>query len=182
MSDQFQIVRRERLLDSYVFNVEQRTIQHGDEVFSRDVVVHPGAVAILAVNERDEIGFLRQYRSSVDRVTLEIPAGTLDVPGEDPLDAARRELLEELGCEAARWTVLGRFMVSPGWSDQLMTIFEARQLTHGARRPMGPEERTSTVQWLSKETLRATLGGEGALDATMVVALHRVFGDLFDVH
>jgi len=77
--------------------------------------------------------------------------------------------------------LLDRFMVSPGWSDQLMTIYEARHLTQRERRPMGPEERTSTVLWLSKESLRSTLRDEGTLDATMVVALHRVFGSFFDV-
>ena len=181
MSDQFRVVRTERLLDSFVFNVERRTITHDDLIFERDIVTHPGAVAILAFNEADEIGFLRQYRSTFDRYVLEIPAGTLDVEGEDPLDAARRELLEELGCEAREWTLLGRFLVSPGWSDQLMTIFEARELTQRSREPMGPEERSMSVQWVSKDDLRAVLREEGTLDATMVVALHRVFGSFFDV-
>jgi ADP-ribose pyrophosphatase len=181
VSDQFRVVQTERLLDSFVFNVERRTVDHDGHTFERDVVTHLGAVAILAINDHDEVGFLRQYRATFDRYDLEIPAGTLDVPGEDTLDAARRELLEELGCEAEQWTLLGRFMVSPGWSDQLMTIYEARQLTQRERRPMGPEERTSTVLWLSKEALRSTLRDEGTLDATMVVALHRVFGSFFDV-
>ena len=181
MSDRFRIVQTERLLDSFVFSVERRTITHDDTSFERDVVTHLGAVAILAINDDGEIGFLRQYRATFDRYSLEIPAGTLDVPGEDPLDAARRELLEELGCEAEEWNLLGRFMVSPGWSDQLMTIYEARRLTQRERNPMGPEERTSSVHWMSKETLRSALREEGILDSTMVVALHRVFGNLFDV-
>ena len=181
MSSQFQIVQTERLLDSFVFNVERRTIAHDDATFEREIVTHLGAVAILAINDDNEIGFLRQYRATFDRYVLEIPAGTLDVPGENTLDAARRELLEELGCEAAQWTLLGQFMVSPGWSDQLMTIYEARHLTQQLRRPMGPEETSSTVQWMSKETLRTALRDEGTVDSTVVVALHRVFGNFFDV-
>ena len=181
MSDQFRIVHSERLLDSRVFSVERRTIDHDAETFERDVVAHPGAVAILAFNELGEIGFLRQYRSTFDRFVLEIPAGTLDVPGEDPLDAARRELLEELGVEATTWKLLGRFMVSPGWSTQLMTIYEARGLTQRSRHPVGPEERSSSVHWVAIDEVRALLREEGTLDATMVVALHAVFGGLLDL-
>jgi ADP-ribose pyrophosphatase len=138
---------------SHVFNVERRTVQTDGEVFQRDVAVHPGAVAILVVNDEGRIGFIRQYRSTFDEVLLEVPAGTCDVLGEAPLETAKRELLEEMGCEAEEWTLLGRFMNSPGWSTQVMTIFEARALTMKERRPAGPEERSSTVVWLSREEI-----------------------------
>ena len=181
MSESFHVVGTKPLLQSYVFGVEQRTVQHDDEIFQRDVVTHPGAVAILAVNDRGEIGLIRQYRTPFDRLCWEIPAGTLDVVGENRLDAAKRELLEELGCEAERWTLLGTFMVSPGWSNQLMTIYEARELRLGERSPAGPEEEGSIIRWMSPGELRSTLRSEPAIDSTMVVALNRVFGTFFDV-
>ena len=81
MSDAFRIVGTKRLLRSHVFGVEQRTVEHDDATFERDVVTHLGAVAILAINDRDEIGMIRQYRTPFDRFCWELPAGTLDVPG-----------------------------------------------------------------------------------------------------
>ncbi len=180
MSESFHVVGTKQLLRSHVFGVEQRTVAIGDETFERDVVTHPGAVAMLAINDRNEIGLLRQYRAPFDRFCWEIPAGTLDVQGEDPLDAAQRELLEELGCEARRWSLLGRFMVSPGWSNQLMAIYEARDLHLVDRSPTSPEEERSVVQWMSPDELRTVLRAEPAIDSTLSVALNRVFGSFFD--
>ena len=165
---------------SHVFNVERRTIRHGDTTFVRDVAVHHGAVAVLAVNDLGQVGFIRQYRATFDELTLEIPAGTRDVEGEPPLETAKRELLEEMGYVAHEWTLLGRFMNSPGWTNQVMTIYEARELTQGERAPAGPEERSSTIEWLSPEELRRTLQSAPAIDSTTTIALHRVFGAFFD--
>lgn len=180
MSDSFEIERTEKLLQSRVFDVERRTIRHDDVVFDRDVAVHRGAVAILAINDDGDVGFLRQYRAAFDAYLLEIPAGTQDVDGEDPLDTAKRELREELGCEAKEWRLLGRFMNSPGWTNQVMTIYEARGITQLDRLPAGPEESASSVHWLSVKDLRSTLALEEAIDSTTTVALHRVFGTFFD--
>ena len=180
MSSSFHVERAAPLLHSYVFDVERRTIRHGDGTFERDVVVHQGAVAILALDEQGSIGLLRQYRAPFDAYQWEIPAGTCDVLGEDPLDTAKRELREELGCDASQWSPLGRFMVSPGWTDQIMVIYEARGLTQLARLPEGPEELASSVHWLSPDVLRETLRGEDAIDSTVAIALNRVFGTFFD--
>jgi ADP-ribose pyrophosphatase len=180
VSDSFRVVGTKKLLQSHVFGVEQRTVEHDGATFERDVVVHLGAVAILAINDAAEIGMIHQYRTPFDRYSWEVPAGTLDVPGEDALDAAKRELLEELGCEASSWSLLGRFMTSPGWSSQLMTIFEARDLTSAQRHPAGPEEVGATVRWFSRDELRETLRREPAIDNTTVVALGRVYGTFFD--
>jgi 8-oxo-dGTP pyrophosphatase MutT (NUDIX family) len=180
VSESFHVVGTKPLLQSHIFGVEQRTVAHDGATFDRDVVTHPGAVAMLAINERGEIGLIRQYRTPFDRLCWEIPAGTLDVRGENTLDAAKRELLEELGCEAERWIVLGTFMVSPGWSNQLMTIYEARELRLVARSPASPEEEGSVIAWMSPEELRAVLRGEPAIDSTLAVALNRVFGTFFD--
>jgi ADP-ribose pyrophosphatase len=182
VSDSFRVVGTKKLLQSRVFGVERRTVEHDGTTFERDVVSHLGAVAILAINERDEIGMIRQYRTPFDRFCWEVPAGTLDVPGEDSLSAAKRELLEELGCEATQWSLLGRFMTSPGWSNQLMTIFEARGLAAAERHPAGPEEAGSTVRWFSRDELRETLRREPAIDNTTVVALGRLFGTFVDDH
>ncbi len=180
MSDSFDIERTETLLHSRVFDVERRTIRHDGTSFDRDVAVHKGAVAILVFNDAGEIGLLHQYRSAFDSYLWEIPAGTQDVEDEDPLDTAKRELREELGVDAHQWRVLGRFMNSPGWTNQVMTIYEAREVTQLDRLPAGPEESASSVRWVAVEDLRATLASAGAIDSTTAVALHRVFGTFFD--
>jgi ADP-ribose pyrophosphatase len=180
VSDSFEIERTEKLLNSRVFDIERRTIRHDDETFERDIATHKGAVAILAINDEDKIGFVRQYRSTFDSYLWELPAGTRDVPDEDALETAKREFLEEMGCEAQRWTLLGRFMNSPGWTNQVMTIFEAREITQHQREPAGPEETASSVHWLSRDEVKDLLAGETAFDSTSAVALHRVFGTFFD--
>ncbi|HEY5104523.1 MAG TPA: NUDIX hydrolase [Acidimicrobiales bacterium] len=180
MSDSFHVEGAEVVFNSYVFDVERRTVRHGDKTFRRDVAVHPGAVAVLAINDLGEIGFIRQYRATFDDVLMEVPAGTRDVPGEPPLETAKRELLEEMGCEAKEWTLLGNFMNSPGWSSQVMTIYEARGVIQRERRPAGPEERSASIVWLSPERLKEALRGSSAIDSTTAIALHRVFGTFLD--
>ncbi|MGA7834572.1 MAG: NUDIX hydrolase [Acidimicrobiales bacterium] len=180
MSDSFHVEGAEVVYRSHVFTIEKRTIRHGEDVFQRDVAVHPGAVAVLAINGRGEVGFIRQYRATFDRVTVEIPAGTRDVPDEEPLDAAKRELLEELGVEATDWTLIGRFMNSPGWTNQVMVVYKATGLIDRERDPAGPEERSSTVVWLCPEEIRETYRTTDALDSTMTIALHRVLGNFLD--
>jgi len=180
VSGSFYVEGADVVFNSYVFNVERRTIRHGDETFQRDVAVHPGAVAVLVINDEGEMGFIRQYRATFDDVLMEIPAGTRDVPGESTLVTAQRELLEEMGCEAKEWTLLGKFMNSPGWSSQVMTIYEARDLTFSERQPAGPEERSSNVAWLSPAKLKAALRSASAIDSTTAIALHRVFGTFLD--
>ena len=180
MSETFRVTQVTSLLHSYVFDVERRLVEHDATTFERDVVTHAGAVSILAINERDEVGLLRQYRAPFDEYVLEIPAGTLDVTDEEPLAAAKRELREELGADAMSWRLLGRFKVSPGWTNQVMTIFEARDITMVQRQPEGPEERSSRIEWVPIGGLKETLARETTNDYTLMVALHRVFGNFFD--
>jgi ADP-ribose pyrophosphatase len=180
VSDSFRVIETTPLLQSRVFRVERRIVEHDGTTFERDVAVHRGAVSILAINERDEVGLLRQYRAPFDEEVLEIPAGTMDHEGEDPLDTAKRELREELGCEASQWRLLGRFKVSPGWTNQLMTMYEARGITVGARHPEGPEEHAMNIVWVPVSELKETLRRETSNDYSLVVALHRVFGTFFD--
>jgi 8-oxo-dGTP pyrophosphatase MutT (NUDIX family) len=99
----------------------------GEEV-GRDVLEHPGAVAILALDERDQVLMIRQYRHAVGRLLWEIPAGLRDVAGEPLHVTAQRELLEEAGYRAARWQVLTDTFTSPGISTERLRIFLARGL------------------------------------------------------
>ena len=121
-------------------------------VASREVVEHPGAVAILALDEADQVLLIRQYRHPVGAELWEIPAGLRDVSGEPPHQTAERELLEETGYRASDWRVLADFFSSPGFSTERLRIFLARGLTEvpAAERQYVPEaeEAYITVAWV----------------------------------
>jgi 8-oxo-dGTP pyrophosphatase MutT (NUDIX family) len=97
-----------------------------DRTFSRLVLEHPGAVIVLAVDEQSRAYCLWQYRHPALRRFVELPAGLLDAEGEDPVETARRELREEAGLEADRWTHLASTWSSPGISAEVMHFFLAR--------------------------------------------------------
>lgn len=102
----------------------------------RDIVRHPGAVAIVPVLPDGRIVLVRQYRYAAGKPLLEIPAGTLE-EGEDPLECARRELIEETGYEASELTAILSCYMAPGYSDEVIHFYEARGLREVG---MSPEE------------------------------------------
>lgn len=113
--------------------------------FTRDVVRHPGAVAVVPVTDRGTAVLVRQYRGPVDRQLLEIPAGTRDVDGEDPEATAARELAEEVGLRADRLEHLCTMYNSPGFCDEETILYLATGLTVCATAREGPEEGAITV-------------------------------------
>jgi 8-oxo-dGDP phosphatase len=98
-------------------------------VAAREILEHPGAVAVLALDERDQVLMIRQYRHPVGALLWELPAGLRDVAGEPPFLAAQRELLEETGYAAADWRVLADFFSIPGAGNERIRVFLARGLT-----------------------------------------------------
>ena len=95
----------------------------------RDYIRHGGAVAIVALDDQEQIMLVRQYRHAVREVLWELPAGLLDVPGEDPIAAAARELAEEAGVTAGRWEPLLAIYTTPGYSNEQLRLYLARDLT-----------------------------------------------------
>jgi 8-oxo-dGDP phosphatase len=124
----------------------------GDDLVDRDVVEHPGAVAILALDDDERVLMIRQYRHPVGRLLWEIPAGLRDVAGEPLHVTAQRELLEEGGYRAARWQVLADAFSSPGISTERVRIFLARGLAEvpAAERSYVPqhEEAHLVLAWV----------------------------------
>lgn len=118
----------EQVFEGLVWDLRRDTFELGGRPVVREYVDHPGAVAVLALDDRDQVFLIRQYRHPVRMRTWEIPAGLLDVHGEDPLSAAKRELAEEGDLEASDWAVLVDFFTSPGGSDEAVRIYLARGL------------------------------------------------------
>ena len=132
-------------------------------VVRRDYQVHPGSVAVLALDGEGRVLVLRQYRHPVRHKLWEIPAGLLDVPGENPLHAAQRELYEEAHVKAEDWRVLTDVYTTPGGCDEAVRIFLARDLAEaeGERFEVEEEEADMELARLPLEELvRGVLAGE----------------------
>jgi 8-oxo-dGTP pyrophosphatase MutT (NUDIX family) len=123
------LLEREVVYDGKLITVHRDTLRQGELTVEREVVDHPDSVAVVTLNERDEVLLLRQYRHPVGTFLWELPAGLLDKPDEDPLDAAKRELSEEAGVAAGRWALLVRLHPSPGMSDEAVHVYLARDLS-----------------------------------------------------
>jgi 8-oxo-dGTP pyrophosphatase MutT (NUDIX family) len=124
------VARSAELCRAAIVTVRADQVQMPDgSVVSREVVQHPGAVAVLALDEAERVLLIRQYRHPVGRQLWELPAGLRDVAGEPPRVTAERELLEEAGYRAGDWRVLVDFFTSPGISTERLRVYLARNLT-----------------------------------------------------
>jgi 8-oxo-dGDP phosphatase len=131
----------------------------------REVVIHPGAVGVLALDDADRILMIRQYRHPVGRLLWEIPAGLRDVEGEAPWVTAQRELAEEAGYRARDWRVLADYFSSPGFSTERLRVFLARGLEPipAAERHFVPEDEEAYMltEWLPlDEAVRKVFAGD----------------------
>ena len=160
-----QVLESRTVFTGKVWDVVRESISlgPGSQPFQRDYQAHTGAVAVLALNEQEEVLLIRQYRHPVRADLWEIPAGLLDIAGEDPLTAAARELAEETDLQAARWDSLMEFYNSPGGSSEACRIYLARGLS-----PLPAEQRTARqeeeaeiqIRWVPlEEAIQAVLTG-----------------------
>jgi ADP-ribose pyrophosphatase len=140
----------------------------GEEV-AREKVWHPGAVGILALDDQ-HVWLTRQPREAIDDpASLEIPAGKLDVPGEEPIETAKRELAEEIGKQAARWSEIKTFYTSPGFTDERVWLFLAEELSDcGPGMEADEDERIEIVPW-PREQLREAI--DACEDSKSLIAL-----------
>ena len=139
-----------------------RVVMPGGRVATREILEHPGAVAVLAVDDDRRVRMLHQYRHAVRRRLWELPAGLLDVAGEDPVVTAGRELTEEAGLSASDWAVLLDVVPSPGFSDESVRIFLARGLTEQPRPVLGDDEEADLeLRWIPiDEAVAMVFAGE----------------------
>ena len=127
-------------------------------------------LAWIAEEAKKRILLVRQYRLPAGQKMWELPAGRLD-PGENPLQAAKRELIEETGLRAKKWKKLASFYPSPGYVEEKMTIYLATELTEGESQPM-EDERIET-RWFTRKELRKQIASNKIQDAkTMIAFLH----------
>lgn len=145
------ILRTKQVLRTPVFTVEETTAQdHDGFEIHRFVVAHQGSVVILPVNAEGRVLLVSQFRLPVAGKIWELAAGRID-PGEKPLAAAKRELLEETGLRARHWKRLAAMYPTPGYVSELMHLYLATELTEGTAQPM-EDERIET-RWFSRTEL-----------------------------
>lgn len=144
------VLHSEAVYSGRIWNVLQDTFELSDgaEPLVRDYIDHPGAVAILVLDDQDRVLLVRQYRHPVGMQLWEIPAGLLDMEGEQPQHAAARELAEEADLTAGRWDVLVDMFNSPGSSSEALRVYLARdpQLVPADQRFERTEEEAE-IQW-----------------------------------
>ena len=153
-------VRREELLNGRVLkmHIDEVELPDGSRA-SRECVDHPGGVCVAALTDRDELLFVRQFRYPYAEVVTELPAGKLDFPDEDPLEAACRELREETGAIAGRMIPLGQLFPSPAILDEVIHLYLATDLQFAENDP--DEDEYVDVVTIPLETLtRQILDGE----------------------
>ena len=124
----------ENIFDGNLLHIKKDKVKlpNGGEAY-REWVKHPGAAAVIPLTDQGEIILVRQYRYPIDEVTLEIPAGKLDVSGEDTLECAKRELSEETGYTAQEYKFLSKLATSVGFSDEVIYIYAAKGLKAGTQ-------------------------------------------------
>jgi 8-oxo-dGTP pyrophosphatase MutT (NUDIX family) len=172
------VAATEPLLKHWLISVRTDKVQMPDQNYAeRTVVSHPGAVAVLALDEANRVLMIRQYRHPVGYQLWEIPAGLRDVDGEPLLATAQRELREETGYQAREWQVLLDTFTSPGFSTERVRIFLARGVEPaddtGYERE--GEEKVLVAQWVPlAETVRLALAGKlhNAVTINGVLAAH----------
>lgn len=163
---------------SWLLSVRTEKIRFPDNHSAeRIVATHPGAVAVVALDDEDRVRMIRQYRHPVRRLLWEIPAGLRDVDGEPPLETAKRELAEETGYAAREWHVLTDYFTSPGITSERIRVFLARGLSAAADNgyEREHEEKFFEFDWVPlEEAVRLALAGKLHNSSTVlgVLAAH----------
>jgi ADP-ribose pyrophosphatase len=162
--EQWPVVSSTEELNDWLITVRADEVRMpGQQIAKRLVVTHPGAVAILALDDADRVLMIRQYRHPVGGLLWDLPAGLLDQEGESLLAAAQRELREETGYAAAEWHSLLDYYSSPGFSTERIRVFLARGMTELTDRGYEPtdEEATIVLRWVPmREAVDAVLSGD----------------------
>lgn len=172
-----EVLSREETYAGRVWSIQKDEFRLGEQVITRDFLQHMGAVAVVAINEHSEVLLIQQYRHPVGADLVEIPAGLLDFPDEDPLAAAKRELLEEAGVVAQGYQVLVDLCTTPGSSSESVRIYLATGLTtlNWSATELHDEEKELQHFWVPlDECVRLVLAGKiGSPTACVgILALH----------
>lgn len=176
MAHQFDVVDSEIVLEAPIIAVRRDQVRMpGGNVSAREIVEHFGAVAVVAADADNRLYLLNQWRQAAGKRLVELPAGLLDVADEDPLEAAKRELVEEAGLEAESWSLLTDMFSSPGFAEEAVRIYLAQGLRAVDKPEAHDEEADMTASWIGVEdavamALRGEILNGIALSGILLVA------------
>lgn len=171
----FRAVSEQVLHEGFVISLANGTFEAPDGTrFDRDIVHHPGAVAVVPLHDDGTVVLVRQYRAPLDRMMLELPAGKRDVAGEPPEETAGRELVEEVGLRAGELEFLVAFHNSVGFSDEECLVYVGRELTDAPLDHDGIEEEFMEVVRLPLADAVAMIASGEITDAKTVIGLTMV--------
>jgi ADP-ribose pyrophosphatase len=161
------LIESKELLKTSIFTIteDRATDPEGFEI-KRAIVRHSGSAVMMPVDGKNRLLLVKQYRLPAQQYLWELPAGRLD-PGERVLQAAKRELREETGMRAKKWTKLASFYASPGFLAEKMTIFLAQELQHGQQEPM--EDERIEMRWFSARELDELIAAGKIRDAKTMI-------------
>ncbi|MGS0559944.1 NUDIX domain-containing protein [Microbacterium aurugineum] len=174
-----EVLQSDLVYEGWVWDVRSDRVRYGDGEIVREYVAHTGAVAILALDDEDRVLLIQQYRHPIRHRDWELPAGLLDVDGEAPLDAARRELAEEADLVAAHWEPLVSSWTTPGGNNEMIHIFLATGVAAApSAHDREDEEADIRVEWVPlADAVDAVLGGRmhnGILSIGVLAAAQRL--------
>jgi ADP-ribose pyrophosphatase len=170
-----EVIRRGRILEFRIDTVEAADGHRS----TRDIAAHPGGVCMVAIDDRDRVLLVRQWRHATGGPLLEIPAGTLDREPDGSIEghaaAAARELEEETGSRAGTWRYLGGFYTAPGFTSELMHLYLATELTSAHEGGLQPDEDERLELYPTPFHDAVAMAGRGEIrDAKSIVGLLRV--------
>ncbi|WP_244894822.1 NUDIX domain-containing protein [Agreia pratensis] len=166
------IVSSEVVFTGAIWDVRRETFDYNGDQITREFVDHTGAVAVLAIDDEDRILLIKQYRHPVRSREWEIPAGLLDVADEDPLEAAKRELAEEVDLAAASWSVLSDYVTTPGGNNEAIRVYLARQLSDTEAFAREDEEADIEKRWVPLDEALDAVVGRRIQNPSLVVAVY----------
>lgn len=155
------VIQSELVHQGYVWDVRSDRFAYGDGEIVREYVAHTGAVAVVALDDQDRVLLIQQYRHPIRHRDWELPAGLLDVAGEEPLAAAQRELAEEADLVARDWRLLVSSWTTPGGNDEMIHVFLATGVSAAsAAHDREDEEADIRTEWVAlSDAVDAVLSG-----------------------
>jgi len=159
------------VFEGRVWNVRRDVFDYNGAEMVRDYVDHPGAVAILALDDDGRALLIKQYRHPIAMREWELPAGLLDIEHEDPLTAAQRELAEEVDLQAAEWSELVSFHTTPGGSNETLRIYLARGLSATDTFARSEEEADIELRWAPLDEIVTAILAGGVRNSILMIAV-----------
>jgi ADP-ribose pyrophosphatase len=165
------IVSSAKVYAGKVWDIRSETFDYNDAQLTREFVDHTGAVAVLALDDQDRVLLIKQYRHPIRHREWELPAGLLDIAGEEPLLGAQRELAEEADLAASEWHVLTDFMTSPGGSNEALRVYLARGVSETAPFEREAEEIDIEKRWVDLDEVVTAVLARDVQNSILAIAV-----------